>query len=149
MIDAANVAHAHGKMKKFSVLGIELVIEYFKERGHKDIIAFLPQFMMSGEARDALVKLEADGVLVCTPSRRVDGQCINSHDDRMLLDYAANKGAVVITRDNYRDMFEENLHHRETIKERLLMPTFPGNMVMFPRDPLGQHGPSLDNFLKF
>ena len=34
--------------------------------------------------------------------------------------------------------------------ERILMPTFIGeNELMFPDDPMGRHGPKLDQFLSF
>ena len=44
VIDGSNIGFSHGKSIKFSVKGIEIVIEYFKKRGHDTIVAFLPQF---------------------------------------------------------------------------------------------------------
>ena len=37
----------------------------------------------------------------------------------------------------------------EVVKNRILMPTFVGDDLMFPYDPLGRSGPSLDRFLRF
>ena len=37
----------------------------------------------------------------------------------------------------------------EVVKNRILMPTFVGDDLMFPHDPLGRSGPSLDRFLRF
>jgi ribonuclease ZC3H12 len=44
VIDASNVAMAHGRSSVFSVKGIQLVIDFFRARGHAKIVAFLPEF---------------------------------------------------------------------------------------------------------
>ena len=44
IIDGSNVAFSHGKSSKFSLKGIEIVIDYFKKRGHSNVVAFLPQY---------------------------------------------------------------------------------------------------------
>jgi ribonuclease ZC3H12 len=44
VIDASNVAMAHGRQSVFSIKGLQLVIDFFKARGHAKIIAFLPEF---------------------------------------------------------------------------------------------------------
>lgn len=51
--------------------------------------------------------------------------------------------------DNYRDLLRENPSLRETIEKRLLIPTWVDDIIMFPSDPLGRFGPSLDQFLRF
>jgi len=150
VIDGSNIAFAHGRSQIFSVKGIEMVVQYFKNRGHGEVVAFLPQFRLNNpENRDALRKMEIDGTITFTPSRKVDGKHISSYDDRMILDYATEKGAIVISRDNYRDLYEENMHYRVTIEKRILMPSFVSDTVIFPQDPLGRNGPRLDEFLKF
>jgi len=149
VIDGSNIAFAHGRSQIFSVKGIEMVVQYFKNRGHSEVVAFLPQFRFNPENRDSLRKMEIDGTITFTPSRKVDGRHISSYDDRMILDYATEKGAIVISRDNYRDLYEENMHYRITIEKRILMPSFVGDTVIFPQDPLGRNGPRLDEFLKF
>jgi len=152
VIDGSNIAFAHGRSKKFSVKGIELVVKYFKDRGHDSVVAFLPQFRSKpnmSDSRDTLIRMEEEGTVSFTPSRLVDGKYISSYDDRMILDFATEKGGIVISRDNFRDMFEEHPAYRPTIEKRLLMPTFVGDTVIFPQDPLGRDGPRLDEFLKF
>ena len=79
----------HGKQRygeiSFSSRGIELCVEYFKKRGHDQVIAFLPRFRLKvGKSDDPTVlkKLEQSGNLICTPSREVDGKAITSYDDR-------------------------------------------------------------------
>jgi ribonuclease ZC3H12 len=45
VIDGSNVAMSHGRhMNVFSVKGIKMVVEFFKERGHKNVVAFLPEY---------------------------------------------------------------------------------------------------------
>ncbi len=110
----------------FSLKGIELVIDYFQKRGHRNIVAFLPQYRMGGakDVKDTLDDWEKKGLLVFTPSRKRGNQAINSYDDRMILDYATAKQGIVVSRDNFRDIYEESPQHRETIEKRILMPTF-------------------------
>ena len=44
---------------------------------------------------------------------------------------------------------QEKAEYMEVVSRRLLMPTFVGDDVMMPQDPLGRTGPSLDVFLRF
>lgn len=44
---------------------------------------------------------------------------------------------------------KENIKWKQTIEQRLLMPTWVNDIIMFPKDPLGKRGPDLDDFLKF
>lgn len=44
---------------------------------------------------------------------------------------------------------KENSKWKETIEQRLLIPTWVNDIIMFPQDPLGKLGPNLDEFLKF
>ncbi len=92
VIDGSNVAMGHGRGQTFSVKGIQLVMEYFRARGHRQIVAFLPQYRKkSGMSSDPklLDKMEREGNVVCTPSRETDNARISSYDDRFILDYAA------------------------------------------------------------
>lgn len=43
----------------------------------------------------------------------------------------------------------ENEGFRDTIEKRLLIPTWIDDVIMFPADPLGRYGPTLDEFLRF
>jgi len=152
VIDGSNVAMSHGKNKVFSVKGIEIVVRYFEARGHQKIVAFVPQYrdkLYQTNDRGLLNKLIDEGRVTLTPSREVDNQRINSYDDTFILDYAALHGGVVVTRDNYRDLINEKSEWRQVIEKRILMQTFVGDDIIFPHDPLGRTGPSLDDFLKF
>ena len=48
VIDGSNIAMLHGRHKKFSTRGIEIVIKYFEARGHREITAFVPQSKNKG-----------------------------------------------------------------------------------------------------
>ena len=152
VIDGSNVAMNHGERKVFSVKGIEIVVRYFESRGHKKITAFVPEFRkkfnQSSDHR-LLKRLEDEQRVSFTPSRTVDGAHINHYDDTCILDYAAQHGAIVVTRDQYRDLINQKLEWREVIEKRILMQTFVGDDLMFPHDPLGRGGPNLDTFLRY
>ena len=45
-------------------------------------------------------------------------------------------------------LLQEKPEWVEVVK-RILMPTFVGDWLMMPEDPLGKNGPSLDFFLQF
>ena len=45
-------------------------------------------------------------------------------------------------------LLQEKPEWLEVVK-RILMPTFVGDWMKMPDDPLGKDGPSLDSFLKF
>ena len=152
VIDGSNVAMDHGQRKEFSVRGIELVVRYFEQRGHNRIIAFVPEFrkkFSQSNDQSLLERLEKEQRVSFTPSRTVDRVHINSYDDTYILDYAAQHGAIVVTRDQYRDLFDKKPEWREVIEKRILMQTFVGDDLMFPHDPLGRGGPNLDQFLRF
>jgi len=149
VIDGSNVAMAHGLNTNFSAKGIQICIQFFKKRGHAEIKAFMPQ-IRQGADPELLDKLYKDGHIVFTPSRKLhDGTNVISYDDSMFIEYAHELGGVIVSRDNFKDVMKTKPEWRETIESRLLMPTFAGDYLMFPPDPLGRGGPSLDQFLKF
>ena len=133
--------------------GIKLVADHFKRKGHSKVVAFVPQFRKkSGQVADPAVlnELDEEGVIVFTPSREDPyGKRITPYDDRYVLDYAAKHGGVVVTNDNLRDLAHDKPEWTEVVEKRILMPTFVGDEVMWPDDPLGKGGPTLDQFLRF
>ena len=146
IIDGNNVAMAHKNHHVFSEEGLQIIINYFQQRGHS-VKVFIPQCRRS-LARPLLEKWYNQGIVVFTPSRYIGGRWITSYDDRFILEYATLCGGIVISSDQYRDLYKEKPEWRNTIMNRLLTPTFVGNIVMFPEDPLGRNGPKLDEFLK-
>lgn len=146
IIDGNNVAMAHKNHHLFSEEGLLIVIHYFQQRGHS-VKVFIPQCKRS-LSRPLLEKWYNEGIVVFTPSRYIGGRWITSYDDRFILQYATLCGGIVISSDQYRDLYKEKPEWRNTIMNRLLAPTFVGNIVMFPEDPLGRNGPKLDEFLR-
>lgn len=153
VIDGSNIAFGHGDSRRqFSSKGIEICAQFFQRRGHT-VKVFVPQFRRRHQATldtHILDKLEEDKILVYTPSRHVNGKTVVSYDDRMMVEYAAQCGAVIVTRDNLRDLASESEVYKKVIDERLLMFTWvDDDVIMFPQDPLGRNGPCLDEFLSF
>ena len=151
VIDGSNVAYCHGRDRDFSAKGIHIVVEDFLSRGHEKIVVFLPkQRGRSHHDRELLEKLENKCTLSFAPSRqRPSGEIISTHDDYYILNYAAKHGAVVVTLDNFRDHAYQKPEWDVVIRDRILMPTFVGDDIQWPEDPLGRNGPRLDDFLRF
>lgn len=146
VIDGCNVAMAYTHNTTFSEVGLKLVIDYFLSRGHS-VKAFVPQHKRSMH-HPLLEKLYKEGIVVFTPSRKIGGKNITPYDDRYILEYATLCKGIVISLDQYRDLYMEKPEWRDTIENRLLAPTFVGNYIMFPDDPLGREGPTLEQFLR-
>ncbi|XP_053304913.1 NEDD4-binding protein 1 [Spea bombifrons] len=152
IIDGSNVAMSHGLNRFFSCRGVAIAVEYFWKRGHRDITVFVPQWRTKRDPniteQHFLQQLQDLGILSFTPARTVLGTRIASHDDRFLLHLAERTGGIIVTNDNLREFVVESPVWREIIKHRLLQYTFVGDLFMIPDDPLGRHGPNLDDFLR-
>merc|ERR1712106_305579 len=155
VIDGSNVAMSHGNKETFSCKGIDICVKWFKSRGHMDVTVFVPKWRKESSKPDApivaqhiLLELEKERNLFFTPSRQVGGRRLICHDDRNILNLAAETGAVVVSNDNYRELINDKPEFKKVIEERILMYTFVDDRFMPPDDPLGRNGPSLDNFLR-
>ncbi|XP_048199752.1 probable ribonuclease ZC3H12C isoform X1 [Perognathus longimembris pacificus] len=155
VIDGSNVAMSHGNKEVFSCRGIKLAVDWFLDRGHKDITVFVPAWRKEQSRPDAVItdqeilrKLEKEKILVFTPSRRVQGRRVVCYDDRFIVKLAFESDGIIVSNDNYRDLANEKPEWKKFIDERLLMYSFVNDKFMPPDDPLGRHGPSLDNFLR-
>ncbi|XP_036591107.1 protein KHNYN [Trichosurus vulpecula] len=152
IIDGSNIAMIHGLQHFFSCRGIALAVQYFWDRGHRDITVFVPQWRLRKDAkvkeRHFLTKLQSLRLLSVTPSRIVEGKRITSYDDRFMVKLAEETDGIIVSNDQFRDLSEESVKWAEIIRERLLPCTFVGNIFMVPDDPLGREGPTLDEFLK-
>ncbi|CAG7837877.1 unnamed protein product, partial [Allacma fusca] len=152
VIDGSNVAWGHGNNEKFSCRGIKVCSDYFLGRGHS-VVAFVPRYRLKqSKAQDShiLEELSKCGIVKFTPSREVEGLTICSYDDRFVVQYAADTGGIIVSNDNFRDLYDEQPLWREAIRDRILQYTWVHeNYIMFPPDPLGPTGPPLDQFLRF
>lgn len=97
VIDGSNVAISHGNKEIFSCLGIRLCVEWFRNRGHKEITVFVPKFRKESPRPDNPIKdqeilfeLEKERMLVYTPSRFVGGKRVVCYDDRYVLKVSLN-----------------------------------------------------------
>ncbi|XP_076008854.1 endoribonuclease ZC3H12A [Genypterus blacodes] len=155
VIDGSNVAMSHGNKEVFSCRGIQLAVNFFLDRGHTSIIVFVPSWRKEQPRPDApiadqhvLMELEKKKIVVFTPSRRVGGKRVVCYDDRFIVKLAYESDGVIVSNDTYRDLQGERPEWKKCIEERLLMYSFVNDKFMPPDDPLGRHGPSLDNFLR-
>ncbi|XP_034621336.1 probable ribonuclease ZC3H12D [Trachemys scripta elegans] len=154
VIDGSNIAMSHGNKEVFSCRGIQLAVDWFRERGHKDIKVFVPSWRKEAPRFDSpitdqhiLDELAKQTILVYTPSRKVKGRRVVCYDDRYIIKVAHEKDGVIVSNDNYRDLQSENPEWKWFIEQRLLMYSFVSDKFMPPDDPLGRHGPTLYNFL--
>lgn len=92
----------HGKHSVFSCRGIRICVDYFRQRGHELITVFLPHWrkcrphdINSVTHRYELDKLEKEGYLVYTPSRRIRNKLVAAYDDRYVK--AAPRCTVSVT----------------------------------------------------
>lgn len=136
IIDGLNIGFAHGS-GTFSGKGIELCIQFFTDLGHKDVIAFIPQHRQGppgSESNIILSKLDKKGQICFTPSRKVQNLRMTCHDDRIILNYAHKCDGVVVSNDNYRDLYNENDAFKEIIENRQVMVTFVRDQIIVPED---------------
>ncbi|XP_010205079.2 probable ribonuclease ZC3H12D [Colius striatus] len=154
VIDGSNVAMSHGNKEVFSCWGIQLAVDWFRERGHTYIKVFVPLWRKEPPRQDSpiadqhiLEELEKQSILVYTPSRKVKGKRVVCYDDRYIVKVAYERDGVIVSNDHYRDLQNENPEWKWFIEQRLLMYSFVSNRFMPPDDPLGRHGPTLNNFL--
>ncbi|CAI2317070.1 unnamed protein product [Caenorhabditis sp. 36 PRJEB53466] len=152
VVDGSNVAMLHGRKEVFSCAGLRECLNYFLERGHPEVLIFIPQYRREQPRSDSPITdqhilQEIERHIIYTPSRNVNGRRVVCHDDRYILRTAELKDAVIVSNDEYRDLTRENPVWRKIVEERLLMFTFVEDKFMPPDDPSGRHGPRIDSFL--
>ncbi|NWX90888.1 ZC12A Endoribonuclease, partial [Nothoprocta ornata] len=122
---------SHGNKEVFSCRGILLAVQWFRDRGHKDITVFVPSWRKEQPRPDVLITdqyilrdLEKKKILVFTPSRRVGGKRVVCYDDRFIVKLAHESDGIVVSNDTYRDLQNERPEWKKFIEERLLMYSF-------------------------
>lgn len=117
----------HGKSmgRVFSCRGIKIVVDFFLNRGHKQIVALVPRFRRGNYDHDCptvnpeiLDELEERSYLAYTPSRVVDRRLILPYDDRFILKTALHYDAIIVSNDNYRDLQNENPDWKRIIHKK-------------------------------
>ncbi|XP_029281874.1 endoribonuclease ZC3H12A-like [Cottoperca gobio] len=154
VIDGSNVAMSHGNKKVFSCQGVQLAVNWFWDKGLRDITVFVPLWRKEQPRPEApitdqhiLHELERRKILVYTPSRCVNGKRVVCYDDRYIVKLAFDSDGIIVSNDNYRDLQTESPQWKTFIEERLLMYSFANDKFMPPDDPLGRNGPTIDDFL--
>lgn len=155
VIDGSNVAMHHGNQKVFSCRGIMLCVEYFLKRGHTDITVFVPMWRSEEPRPESQISeqkilndLARQNILKFTPSRWRGNRHIVCYDDNFIVGLADKNEGIVVSNDNFNDLYEKNPKWRETIEQRTLGYLFRGDLFMPAEDPLGRWGPCLDDFLR-
>lgn len=74
--------------------------------------------------REILDELEADRILVYTPSRCINGKRVTCYDDRFILRLAQDTDGIIVSNDHFRDLQVEKSEWKELIEKRLLMYSF-------------------------
>uniref|UniRef100_A0A8C5SKS7 Uncharacterized protein n=1 Tax=Laticauda laticaudata TaxID=8630 RepID=A0A8C5SKS7_LATLA len=78
IIDGSNVAMMHGLNQFFSCRGIALAVQYFWDRGHREVNVLVPAYRMEEDSnvreRHFLTELHNLRILSLTPSRKIDGR---------------------------------------------------------------------------
>uniref|UniRef100_A0A8D2IU10 RNase NYN domain-containing protein n=1 Tax=Varanus komodoensis TaxID=61221 RepID=A0A8D2IU10_VARKO len=122
IIDGSNVAMMHGLNQFFSCRGIALAVQYFWDRGHREVTVLVPAYRMEEDSnvreRHFLAELQDLSILSVTPSRKIDGKGIVPYDDRIMLRLAEQTNGVIVTNDQFRDLAKESKKWIRVIKER-------------------------------
>ncbi|XP_067134629.1 endoribonuclease rege-1-like [Centruroides vittatus] len=142
VIDGGNVAVSYGNKEKISCKGIKICVDWFRNRGHKDITVFTPSWWRD-PSPDLIIK---DRYLLDDMNK--DILCVSCCDDRAILKYVAQVDGVLVSNDNYSKYVTEDIEYENVVENRLLMYSFVNNRFMPPDDPLGRHGPTLEKFLR-
>jgi len=150
IVDGSNVGMAMGKNEVFRAEALSIVYDHFAAKNHK-VTIFLPRSRWNKadpKDREILDRLEKNGVLYYTPTRRTDTKSFDCYDDRYIVSYAVQAKGIIVTNDNYLDLIKESPQFRDQIENRLLPFTWVRDSFLPPEDPLGRDGPKLAEFLR-
>uniref|UniRef100_UPI00358E08B1 NEDD4-binding protein 1-like n=1 Tax=Myxine glutinosa TaxID=7769 RepID=UPI00358E08B1 len=121
IIDGSDVALAHGR-RVFSCRGVAICVQHFWQRGHRNLMVFVPQHEAQHQPnmpeRRLLRQLEDLGLLSFIPSRVINGVRIFSHEHRFLLHLAEKTEGVIVTNANLNALASVSLVWRRIIGER-------------------------------
>ncbi|GAB5366062.1 hypothetical protein AAMO2058_001112000 [Amorphochlora amoebiformis] len=143
ILDLPNICMRHGNHQIFSCAGIQICIDYFKAKGFKRLVAFVPAHLLDydhvGKHR-ALVRLGLEtkkGAKTKMPdnvslllSLKEEGHVVptppQDYDDSYCIAYAHLHGGYVVTNDKYRDCGIPGVT-REWLRAHLMTFTFVEN----------------------
>ena len=114
---------SHGNQQIFSCRGIKICLDWFLQRGHKDIYIFVPSWRKEAPNQENVISnqeilytLEQRGYLTYTPSRRLNGRRVVCYDDRYILKLASEIDGIVVSNDAFRDLSGESEKFKDVIE---------------------------------
>ncbi|EFO26703.2 hypothetical protein LOAG_01779 [Loa loa] len=144
-INGVEVGFAYSKganaVKKLSARGITITLWYFISRGHQ-AQALLPFCFKSYPDKsnrwDELMALYRMNLIEFTPGIGSDKYV---EVNRIMAMRAREYGGCMVARSQMHVIVEQNPMLDRTVEQKLLMPSFNGNDIIFPIDgPLGRNG---------
>ena len=112
VMDGMNMAMAHGMQRAFSVRGLVLAMEFFRQRGH-EVVVFLPRRKWTAatpEDQKILTTMEQNKIIVLVQNKH--------YDDKFIIEHAAAKQGVILSNDRYRDVLLTNPEFTDQISNR-------------------------------
>ncbi|KAL3982299.1 Zc3h12a-like Ribonuclease NYN domain family protein [Acanthocheilonema viteae] len=147
-INGVEVGFAYAKganaVKKLSARGITICLWYFISRGHQ-AQALLPLCFKSypdkSNGWDEIMALYRINLIEFTPGFGSDKYV---EVNRIMATRTRQYGGCMVARSQMHNIVEQDPMLDRTVEEKLLMPSFNGNDIIFPVDgPLGRHGCTL------
>ncbi|XP_059615001.1 uncharacterized protein LOC132260712 [Phlebotomus argentipes] len=152
VIDGSNVAFHHSVLKKvFSVEGLKIAIEHFEKKGH-EVVAVVPLFRVKPRFctnSKLLNELNLQGKVIFSPSKNIDGHCLSTYDDMLIMQVAEKNRGAVISNDNYADILGRNEAWDCIIRSRVVGFTWFKDQFFLPMDPYGRDGPKINDILYY
>lgn len=143
-------SYAHcDRDKKLNVRGVTIALWHFICRGHQ-AIALLPycfkNYAEKSSRYSELMMLYRLNLIEFTPGY---GSEKYTEVNRIMVNRAYETGGCLVARSQMQGITDNKAHLIDVVEQRLLMPTFNGDDIMFPIDgPLGRNGPSLEQTLQ-
>ena len=123
ILDASNIAMRHGN-QKFSSKGIEIVINYFQNNGHK-VVSFLPEYFFRQKDPNSylnkkrVVPDNIDYLKELNDKHLVIQSPPQDYDDSYCIQYAKTHDAFIVTNDLFRDYLDNITDNRKRETERM------------------------------
>lgn len=143
-------SYAHcDRDKKLNVRGVTIALWHFICRGHQ-AIALLPycfkNYAEKSSRYSELMMLYRLNLIEFTPGYGTEKY---TEVNRIMVSRAFETGGCLVARSQMQGITDNKAHFVDLVENRLLMPTFNGDDIMFPIDgPLGRNGPSLQQTLQ-
>ena len=153
VLDGYDIGLTYGRNNKFSALGVEKALQYFNNRGFSTKIFMAKSTKDEANKADKkrLNKMQSDGKLILTPSRRSDGAIWTVRDcdvEDYIVRYGVQHRAVIVSKRRFKEYNNDPLLH-DQVENRVLVYAFTNLDFDPPSDPLGRGGPDLATFLHF